>query len=348
MSTKDASEPPTKKAKTSTSTTSTSTISSHQEAFTNGRTIASFHPTQLLRFDNNGQHVVIQGMMSDSSNISQPTLIQLTQQATCSNSDQLLENLSTFQVTPTNYSGAEYSFYQAIGLGATFNMEVIFPASSRQIQRKTPSTQLLVEETKELYSSIIQKFAQEQALNIGWLDAVVNLEKELDRNLFHNTDFVINVDTKWSTHAEPLSIDPAVRKTWHKAKWTNDLYLLAIVKDATFKSIRDLQGESGATLCENMRDALRDVALQVYGVPPSQLRIMFHYHPQYYRLHAHCVRIHAVNPGSETERAHLLTTVAFNLRMNANYYKQATLSYKVRAGERLHRLLVDNDNIGLV
>ena len=196
--------------------------------------------------------------------------------------------------------------------------------------------------------SVTQKFAQEQALNIGWLDAVVNLEKELDRNLFHNTDFVINVDTKWSTHAEPLSIDPAVRKTWHKAKWTNDLYLLAIVKDATFKSIRDLQGESGATLCENMRDALRDVALQVYGVPPSQLRIMFHYHPQYYRLHAHCVRIHAVNPGSETERAHLLTTVAFNLRMNANYYKQATLSYKVRAGERLHRLLVDNDNIGLV
>jgi hypothetical protein len=47
------------------------------------------------------------------------------------------------------------------------------------------------------------------------------------------------------------------------------------------------------------------------------------------------------NPGSETERAHLLTTVAYNLRMKSDYYKDATLSYSVRKDEALHRLLLD-------
>ena len=109
--------------------------------------------------------------------------------------------------------------------------------------------------------------------------------------------------------------------------------MLAIAKNPGLRSLRDLVGEEGALLCDEMRDELRSAAMNVYGVPSSQLRIMFHYH-------AHCVRINAINPGSEVERAHLLTTVAFNLRMNSDYYKNALLSYKVRIGEGLHKILL--------
>ena len=317
-----------------------------QEAFTNGRTLSAFQCHKVLRFDAGGKFVIVQGMLPDSNNVLRPALIQLNQMAMCDDPEQLTANLSTFELQPTNYSGAEYSFYKATGFGARFDMEVIWPANESQIQRKTPSKKMLVEETGEIYFKAVRMFVEEQSLRIGWLDAVVNLEVELERNLFHNDRFVINVDTKWTTHAEPLSVE--TKKTWHGAKWTDALYLLAIVKDPALKSIRDLKGEQGALLCEEMRDELRNVANSVYGVPPSQLRIMFHYHPQFYRLHAHCVRIHAIDPGSETERAHLLTTVANNLRMNKDYYSMCTLSYSVRVASPLHQCLLENNGEGLV
>ena len=106
------------------------------------------------------------------------------------------------------------------------------------------------------------------------------------------------------------------------------------------RSLRDLRGEAGAALCDAMARELKAAAWRVYGVPASKVRVFFHYHPQFYRLHAHCNRIEWVNPGCEAERAHLLSSVAQNLRLSEGYYaEQATLSYKVRVGEKLHGIL---------
>ena len=44
------------------------------------------------------------------------------------------------------------------------------------------------------------------------------------------------------------------------------------------RSLRDLQGESGASLCEAMLAELKQCAWEVYGVPSNKLRIFFHYH----------------------------------------------------------------------
>ena len=297
--------------------------------------LSSFSPSNVLRFDGQGKFVVLQGVIPDVDGTNKPALLQFEQRAACESQTSFVENLPNFALQLTNYSGAEYSNYYGTGLGASWNVEVIWPASERQILRKTPSKHYLVEESGELYAKYIDAFVKQQ--NIAWLDSVVNMETEVERNLFHNERFIINIDTKWTTHVQPTDD----RKSWYGATWTDDLYLLAIVKNPLLHSLRDLNGEEGAALCDEMRDELRNAAKRVYGVDPSQLRIMFHYHPQFYRLHAHCVRTHSINPGSETERAHLLTTVAYNLRMKSDYYKDATLSYSVREGERLHQLLLD-------
>lgn len=305
--------------------------------------LSSFSKPNVLRFDGQGKFVVLQGVIPDVDGINKPALLQFEQRAACKSQASFVENLPNFALQLTNYSGAEYSNYYGTGLGASWNVEVIWPASERQIRRKTPSNHYLVEESGELYSEYIDEFANQQSERIGWLDSVVNMETEMERNLFHNERFIINIDTKWTTHVQPTG----ERNTWYGATWTDDLYLLAIVKNPLLRSLRDLHGEEGAALCDEMRDELRNAAKRVYGVDPGQLRIMFHYHPQFYRLHAHCVRTHAINPGSETERAHLLTTVACNLRMKSDYYKDATLSYSVREGEQLHQLLLKVDQ-GLV
>ena len=164
---------------------------------------------------------------------------------------------------------------------------------------------------------------------------VCALEKERERNLHACDAFVVNVDTKWSTHG-PFGDD---RATWRGADWTRDLYLLAISKDASLKSMRDLRGPDGAGLCRAMRAALLRCAADVYGVPATKLRVFFHYQPQFYRLHAHCTRAEHTNPGCECDRAHLLTTVAANLDLAPDYYARAPLTYKLRLGEKLHGLL---------
>jgi m7GpppX diphosphatase len=334
-----------------------------------GTSLAPFSPTKILRFERGGKLVVIQGRIGSAAASASPTattaasasatvtaaaaasapppnadsgapaILQLEQRAVCGNPSIFLDSLPSFSVALTNHSGAEYSYYEARGLNAVFDAEVIWPASARQIARKTPAVTWMCEESAALYQQVVAQHAQEQAANAVWLEAVVKLEKERERNLFANDRFIINVDTKWKTHG-PLTEDATVRVGWCGAPWTADLYLLAIVADPALKSIRDLRGEAGAALCAEMLAKLRAVAMEVYGVGAGQLRIFFHYHPQFYRLHAHCTRL-SVNPGCETERAHLLTTVATNLRLDPDYYAKVTLTYRLKVGEGLHQQLVE-------
>ena len=239
-----------------------------------GTSLAPFSPTKILRFERGGKLVVIQGRIGSAAASASPTattaasasatvtaaaaasapppnadsgapaILQLEQRAVCGNPSIFLDSLPSFSVALTNHSGAEYSYYEARGLNAVFDAEVIWPASARQIARKTPAVTWMCEESAALYQQVVAQHAQEQAANAVWLEAVVKLEKERERNLFANDRFIINVDTKWKTHG-PLTEDATVRVGWCGAPWTADLYLLAIVADPALKSIRDLRGEAG-------------------------------------------------------------------------------------------------------
>jgi len=260
--------------------------------------------------------------------------------------DDVVKLLPQLRLKLMNHSGAEYSFYDGATRGAEYAVEVIWPAAQHQIDRKTPAEYEVLEETPRAYRDAVEPFVAERAAEdgAGWIDAVASLAQERERNLFANDHFVINVDTKWQSH-EPLSTDAAVRRAWRGKPWTRDLYLLAIVKDPALRSLRDLT-DHHLGLCESMRHELRRVALDVYGIPPSKLRLFFHYAPQFYRLHAHCTRIEQVNPGCEAERAHLLSTVIDNLSRDPRHYQNATIPCKLRKGERLYALLVAHDDDG--
>ena len=264
-------------------------------------------------------------------------VLEIKQRAALADPRALEDALPKLKLTLTNHSGAEYSYYAATDptTGATYDLEAVWPAPERLVQRKRPAEICVVEETAEAYDRVVRPFAEAQAAKIGWIDAVCALEKERERNLHACDAFVVNVDTKWSTHG-PFADD---RATWRGADWTRDLYLLAISKDASLKSMRDLRGPDGAGLCRAMRAALLRCAADVYGVPATKLRVFFHYQPQFYRLHAHCTRAEHTNPGCECDRAHLLTTVAANLDLAPDYYARAPLTYKLRLGEKLHGLL---------
>ena len=295
-------------------------------------TIANFAVEEMLRFEAGGRLAVVLGKLGG-----QDCVLEIKQRAALADPRALEDALPKLKLALTNHSGAEYSYYAATDptTGATYDLEAVWPAPERLVQRKRPAEICVVEETAEAYDRVVRPFAEAQAAKIGWIDAVCALEKERERNLHACDAFVVNVDTKWSTHG-PFDDD---RATWRGADWTRDLYLLAISKDASLKSMRDLRGPAGAGLCRAMRAALLRCAADVYGVPATKLRVFFHYQPQFYRLHAHCTRAEHTNPGCECDRAHLLTTVAANLDLAPDYYARAPLTYKLRVGEKLHGLL---------
>ena len=295
-------------------------------------TISNFAVEEMLRFEAGGRLAVVLGKLDG-----QDCVLELKQRAALADPRALEDALPKLKLALTNHSGAEYSYYAATDptTGATYDLEAVWPAPERLVQRKRPAEICVVEETAEAYDRVVRPFAEAQAAKIGWIDAVCALEKERERNLHACDAFVVNVDTKWSTHG-PFDAD---RATWRGADWTRDLYLLAISKDASLKSMRDLRGPAGAGLCRAMRAALLRCAADVYGVPATKLRVFFHYQPQFYRLHAHCTRAEHTNPGCECDRAHLLTTVAANLDLAPDYYARAPLTYKLRVGEKLHGLL---------
>ena len=295
-------------------------------------TISNFSVQETLRFEAGGRLAVVLGKLDGRD-----CVLEIKQRAALADPRALEDALPKLKLALTNHSGAEYSYYAATDptTGATYDLEAVWPAPERLVQRKRPAEICVVEETAEAYDRVVRPFAEAQAAKIGWIDAVCALEKERERNLHACDAFVVNVDTKWSTHG-PFDAD---RATWRGADWTRDLYLLAISKDASLKSMRDLRGPAGAGLCRAMRAALLRCAADVYGVSATKLRVFFHYQPQFYRLHAHCTRAEHTNPGCECDRAHLLTTVAANLDLAPDYYARAPLTYKLRVGEKLHGLL---------
>jgi len=232
------------------------------------RGLEAFTAKEVLKFDAGGRSACLLGEIDGAD-----ALVVLNQKAAHADADALIGALPSLALTLTNYSGAEYSYYDAAeeAGGASYTAEVIWPATGRQVQRKRPAELVGFEEDGACYASKVAPFAAAQASRCGWIDAVCSLEKEKERNLLDAPAFVVNVDTKWATHGA-FDTD---RATWKNAPWTKDLYLLAIAKDASLTSLRDLTGPAAAALVREMQDALRTAALSVYGVPREQVRVFF-------------------------------------------------------------------------
>ena len=174
-------------------------------------TISNFAVEETLRFEAGGRLAVVLGKLDGRD-----CVLELKQRAALADPQALEDALPKLKLTLTNHSGAEYSYYAATDptTGATYDLEAVWPAPERLVQRKRPAEICVVEETAEAYDRVVRPFAEAQAAKIGWIDAVCALEKERERNLHACDAFVVNVDTKWSTHG-PFEDDRATcRPAW--------------------------------------------------------------------------------------------------------------------------------------
>lgn len=265
-------------------------------------------------------------------------------------------SLLSFQLN--SESGAEYSYYNATPkssfLNVTtsnfftsrplFRVELISPASEKQIQRALPiPAYVMFDETPMIYQDVVAPYIQGiiDSGTLAWIENVVTGKKEAERLLLDTKDYILNIDTKWKSHPDPHTVPKEQWKTHTKA--VGDLYCLGIVKGSGLGSIRDLRGEHVPMLKDMMLQCPK-VIEKVYGVLYNQMRIFIHYHPQFYRLHVHFTRLEN-EFGCTVERGHLLSDVIQNLEMDSNYYTNRTLTYKLRTNEALYKLIDEVESV---
>jgi hypothetical protein len=115
-----------------------------EPAFTATRGLDQFTATEVLRFEQNGRLTVIAGTLRGTLNhkggdtfadaAGEPCLMQLELKAPFVDGPAaLLAVLPAFNLTLTNHSGAEYSYYDASSSAGTYAVECIWPASARQV-----------------------------------------------------------------------------------------------------------------------------------------------------------------------------------------------------------------------
>lgn len=294
----------------------------------------------------------------------------------------LLSFLRGLEYSLTSESGAEYSYYDAVKKkkndddgfwnkvlapleswvrslfagdrddegdndtspsSSSFRVELISPASDRQIQRATPASDyVMVEETPALYHAVTEPFIRSvvDGGSLAWVENVVNGTKERERLLWDAEGYVLNVDTKWKSHPPMTPDDDDAREdnvgSLYHHEAVRDLYCLVLVKDGRdIRTLRDLRRRHVPLLRSMVTDAPA-VVERVYGVSRDRLRVFCHYQPQFYHFHVHLTRLHN-DSGCQVERGHLLTDVIQNLQADDSYYARRTISYKLPTHDALYQ-----------
>jgi len=213
-----------------------------------------------------------------------------------------------------NYSG--FPKQELNGLKIT----VIHPATEKHIEKWSAQESFLVNETPELYSSVLLDHLKESSFDVKWVYNILEHRRESERIVCEDPDpatgFVLLPDLKWDGHT------------------LENLYLVAIVRRRDLTSIRDLRSQHLPLLRNIWRKGTEAIERR-YGVPACRLRVYLHYQPSYYHLHVHFTSVRFEAPGTHVGKAHLLPEVISNVELLPDFYQRATLSYYVRAADPL-------------
>jgi m7GpppX diphosphatase len=137
-----------------------------------------------------------------------------------------------------------------------------------------------------------------------WIYNIIDHKKETDTIIFEDDSIIIIPDYKWSNDI-------------------NELHILGIFKDKNLYSIRELTKEHINILQKSVDNGKR-VIEEKYNICSDKLLCFFHYHPSVWQLHIHFMNISNTSIKSDSyslPRAHLVSSVIENLKVNSDYYK---------------------------
>lgn len=236
---------------------------------------------------------------------------------------EILDSKTTLKQTFHNDIYGSYTGFPKQELNGV-KVTIIHPATEKHIRKFSAKESVIVNETPQMYKDVLLEHLKESSFNVQWVYNILEHRSETERILCEDADtetgFVLVPDLKWD--GESLE----------------SLYLQALVHRRGLRSIRDLTAEH-LPLLRNIQTKGTEAIGKKYGVPPSELRVYFHYQPSYYHLHVHFTSVQFDAPGTYVGKAHFLSSVIDNIEMVADYYQRATLTYYLPRNDPLAKKL---------
>ena len=191
-----------------------------------------------------------------------------------------------------------------------YGVNVIMQADAAEIQKWTVQAQVEHRETPAMYRAVTRGIAESRQHKNDWVQKIFNGEREGDKILAQNEDWMLLYDAKW-------------REEDHGN--ASKMHCLALVKDSALLSVRDLRGEH-LPMLRALQKMIASTVERVFALRPTQYRVYFHYWPNFWWLHVHVV---ALTAPSFTGGGVLLEDVVQWLEMDAEYFAKAALTVRV-------------------
>ncbi|BEJ10693.1 hypothetical protein CspHIS471_0101150 [Cutaneotrichosporon sp. HIS471] len=174
-------------------------------------------------------------------------------------------------------------------------LKLIWPCTEVHIKKYSAQPRRLLTETPALYAQVVEPYISSfPPERTAWVHAILEGRKEAERVLFSSPGeegFMLVPDLKWD------------------GTTTAGLYLTAIVRDGSIRSMRDLERRHIPLLKSIKREAY-SVCADKFDVAAGELRLFIHYQPSYYHFHVHVVHVaHEIFAGMAVGQAHMLDDV---------------------------------------
>jgi m7GpppX diphosphatase len=164
-------------------------------------------------------------------------------------------------------------------------------------------------ELKQPKKIILENYNDYTKLNVKnidkeWIYNIIDHKAESNDIIFEDKNMILIPDYKWD-------------------KTLKNLHILAIFKDKSLGSIRDLSSNNIEALVESVENG-KKIIMDNYGI--DNLIVYFHYRPSVWQLHMHFTNLDTDNKDSFLlPRAHLANTVIQNLKNDSEFYRNAVL-----------------------
>ena len=204
------------------------------------------------------------------------------------------------------------------------DVELIYPASEKQIEKYRLISYELFHETYDIY------------LN-KTLPYINSIEKK-------DILWIYNIFGKKTE--EPIGEAPSkkflILKDYSVAGNDKDLVCLGIpVPEYSYiKSIRDLT-QKELPLLEEFYIEGKKIIAKKYGCKPNEIKAFLHYPPSFYYLHIHYISVNDPNnmSSSAINRAIDLNEIIQNIKLMNDYYQKIPIDHTVQVNSKLYKAL---------
>ena len=207
------------------------------------------------------------------------------------------------------------------------DVELIYPASQKQIDKYRLSKFELFHETYDIYLKKTLPFINSiQQNDVKWIFNIFEKNTEESIGEAPSKQFIILKDYTIANNDKTLIC-----------------LGLPIPKYAYIKSLRDLTQKELPLLEEFYKEGKKIIAKK-YNCKEEEIKAFLHYPPSFYYLHVHYQSVNNPNElnSSSVNRAIDLNEIIENIKLKDDYYQRVAIDHIVKVNSKLYNALTQN------